>query len=174
MKSNITPRGRSAADNQTITVPVPPQRLRWLCSELDANGIPYRLDADPLGNSNLTTLDAAQPIIDHVLGYQPANRGLSKFDLAARQPGHRSRLTDSLGLIIALGLVGLVVAQSGHITGDPTTRAMLIGVVGLGVTFLISELVLGNDPRRWLFVLGMMGLFGTAVFYFVMRAMGVL
>lgn len=168
-RANPLPRGRATADNATITVTVPPNRVRWLLSQLDADGIPYEFDG-----ATLTTMDAAQPIVDQVLGHQPASHGLSRFDLLSRQRQNRSRFMDSLGFALALLIVGVVIVQSGHITTDPTARAVIVGGGGLAVTLLISEMLLGSDPRRWLFILGMSGLFGTAAFYFAMQAMGVL
>jgi hypothetical protein len=60
-------------DMALITVPVPPQRLGWLYSQLDASGIPYQDD----GRGNVTTLEMAQPIVDQVLGYQAQRPGSS-------------------------------------------------------------------------------------------------
>jgi hypothetical protein len=174
------PRGN---DNATITVPVPPWRLRWLMSQLDAAGIPFDLDAA----GNLTTMEAGQPIIDQVLGYQSqrpqfgAERG--GFDLLSRRPGNRSTATDALGFVLALGVVYAVVTQSARMAAwagglglnPDTTRAAAIIVAGLVVTLLISERVIGpRDRRRWLFVAGMMGLFVAAAWWFACKAWGIL
>jgi hypothetical protein len=174
------PRGASAADNTTITVPVPPQRLRWLMSQLDAAGIPFDLDA----GGNVTTLEAAQPIIDQVLGHQSrAQFGGGGFDLLSRQPQNRSFATDAIGFALALLAVWGVISQSARVAewaaaaglNPDTTRGVAISAAGLVVTLLISEIVIGRgDSRRWLFVLGMLGLFVAATWWFVAHGMGVL
>jgi hypothetical protein len=171
-----------ADDSPVIEMSVPPNRVRWLCSQLDAAGLPYEMDAA----GNLRTLDAAQPIIDQVLGYQsprPGQFGGGGLDLLRRQPQNRSRATDAAGFVGSLLVVGTIVVQSSRVAawaGDmglnpDVTRGWVILVAGLAVTYFVSEIVIGRgDSRRWLFVLGMLGLFVAAAWWFLAHGMGVL
>jgi hypothetical protein len=153
-----------AADNPTITVPVPPPRLRWLESQLEAAGIPFDVDAA----GNLTTLEVAQPIIDMVLGYQPKipKGKYNRMPFDVRVLGFFA----SLVVVIAIALESVAVMPLAVGLGiDPfIARGAAILLAGLVVTLLFSEGLL-RDSRRWLFVLGMMGLFlAAALFVWVM------
>lgn len=162
-------------DNPTITVQLPPW-LAWQAARaLAAAGIPH----DQAPDGTITTMEAGQAVIDDVLARHGQAR---QFDPLRRQRANRSLPTDALGFALALAVVGLVIWQSAPVAAvaasvglDPDlARGAAIAVAGLGGTMLISEGLLGGDGRRWLFVVGMCGLFGTAAFYFIMRSLGVL
>lgn len=166
---------------EALTVIVSGRRLGWLVRELNALGLPYEVQRSG-GGYQVYTSEAARPVAEKVVNYtpQPVRRG--GLDLLCRQPQNRRRSTDAMGFALALMVVGIVVTQAGSFLplvaglglGGDMGRGALVLVIGLAVTLGISELVIGPDPRRWLFILGMMGLFGTAAVWFVARGMGVL
>jgi hypothetical protein len=155
-----------AADNPTITVPVPPQRLWWMKSQLEAAGIPFDVDAA----GNLTTLEVAQPIIDMVLGYQPKiPRGnYNRMPMDVRVLGFFA----SLVVVVAVAVESVAVAPLAAGLGiNPNIgRAVAIIVAGAIVTLLFSEGLL-RDGRRHLFILGMMGLFLAAALFVWVRGL---
>lgn len=165
-----------------LAVQVQPQRVGWLVRELEAAGLPYEVKRAG-GAYQVYTSEAARPLAQKVVNYTPQrNWGRGGFDLLCRQPQNRRRSTDAMGFVLALMVVGIVITQAGAflplvaglgLTGN-MGRAVLVLVVGLSVTLGISELVIGPDPRRWLFILGMMGLFAAAATWFIGKGMGVL
>ena len=166
-----------------LAVQVQPQRLGWLLRELEAAGLPYEVQRAGTAY-HVYTSEAARPVAEKVVNYTPQQQWARRggLDLLSRQPQNRSRGMDAAGFVLALLVVAVIVTQAGAflplvaglgLAGD-MGRGVLVLVSGLAVTLGISELVIGPDPRRWLFVLGMMGLFGTAAVWFIAKGMGVL
>lgn len=163
-------------DMALITVPVPPQRLRWLASEMDASGIPYRIQQDPRSQAyNVQTYQMAQPILEQVLG------AVAGWDLLARQPRSRSRGTDALGFGLTTSLMGFTVYAAVQIgaaaaaAGLPGDAASFTAVLVLGLVLTaVLNIVTHSDPRRWLLVLGVWLGLAAAMLWFGSRAMGVL
>ncbi len=166
-----------------LAVTVQPQRLGWLLRELNAAGLPYEVQRAG-GAYQVYTAEAARPVAEKVVNYTPQPRTPRRggLDLLCRQPQNRRRSSDAMGFVLALLVVGIVITQAGAflplvaglgLAGD-MGRGVLVLVSGLAVTLGISELVIGPDPRRWLFILGMMGLFGTAAVWFIAKGMGIL
>lgn len=150
-----------------ITVLVPPQRLGWLRSAMDGAGIPYRIDRDQAGQYNIETYQMAAPIIEQVIGHKP--KAVNPFPMDVRV----------IGFIASLVLVVAVFVQSANVepialdagVNPLVVRAAMILVIGAVVTVFISEGLL-RDSRRWLFVLGMMGLFLAAALWFGLIGLG--
>lgn len=154
---------------QMIAFDVQPWHAGTLTARLDGERIPY----DLRGNT-LITYKAAEALISEVV----PQRGLSRWDLLSRQQGNRRTVTDAIGFILSLSAVVAILTQSGPWSarlglGD-MGRAVLILVVGLVVTLFVSEMIIGaRDPRRWMFVSGMMGLFIAGAMWFIGKSMGV-
>ncbi len=154
-----------------ITVAVPPQRLGWLCSQLDANRIPYQED----GRGNVTTLEAAQPIVDQVLGYEAHSRPQQ------RRRGGLDALTATLChiLLVVLGLIllwlGMWEAFLFAMAGELFWRFL---DVRQEQAFRRAEAV-GYDMSRdrrgdVLFNLGIAAVLAYCIWFFGSKAMGVL
>lgn len=161
--------------SEMMAIQVQPRLQGQMSALLDQHSIPYQWRGDVI-----VTYQSAGPLIDQVVGPQP---GLASLDLLRRQVGHRSRVTDTIGFVLALTAVAVVVTQSsrvgsaaGAIGIDPdTAHGVTILVAGAVGTWLISTMIIGpRDPRRWLFVLGMIGLFVAAAAWYVAHGMGVL
>jgi hypothetical protein len=135
-------------NDDMITVAVPPQRMRWLYSQLDASGIPYQDD----GRGNVTTLEMAQPIIEQVLGYeakQPRKPGLMQRLKAFAQ--EQIYFVEEMIVFIAVGaalIAGVKFFGLGQL--DPTfailfrsgTDLPLIRAVGLLVVAIVVLIAL--------------------------------
>ena len=158
-----------------ITVPVPPQRLRWLASEMDASGIPYRIQQDRKTQEySVQTYQVAQPILQKVLA---VTEGWDVFD---RKPEHRSTSSDAMGFTLAFVTVGGIViwssqvadwASGAGIDGD-LARGVAILVAGWTVTLVWSELFLHHDKRRHIFRTPMLTLFACAAMWFILTGCG--
>jgi hypothetical protein len=162
-------------DMALITVPVPPQRLRWLASEMDASGIPYRIQQDRQTQAySVETYQMAQPILQRVLATT------EQWDVFDRKPENRSRIGDAMGFFISLVALGTIVNQSGMIAdmaagaginGD-VARGAAILAVGVTVTMVWSEVFMHHDKRRGIFRESMIALFVVAGMWFILSGMG--
>jgi hypothetical protein len=166
---------RPPDDMALITVPVPPQRLRWLASELDASGIPYRIQQDRQTQAySVQTHQVAQPILQQVLGTT------ERWDVFDRKPENRDKLGDAMGFFISLVALGTIVNQSGAIAemaagaginGD-VARGVAILAAGVTITLVWSELFMHHDRRRGMFRDSMIALFLVAGAWFILTGMG--
>lgn len=157
----------NAPENTVITVACPPQRLRWLVSELSAAGVPF--DVQKAGSEyHVQTLQSATPVVNGVLGSKP-KRAVNPFPTDIRV----------IGFIVSLGLVVVTFMQSAGVepvaleagVNPLIARGVVVLVVGVVVTLAMSEGLL-RDSRRWLFILGMMGLFLAAALWFGLQGAG--
>ncbi len=161
-------------DMALITVPVPPQRLRWLASEMDASGVPYRIQQDQAGQYNIQTFQMAQPILQRVLGMT------EKWDVFDRKPEHRNTGSDAMFAFVTFAALGTIIMQSSMVADWATgaglngdfARGVAIIVVGWTLTLVCSELFLHHDKRRHMFRGPLLTLFACAGMWFILTGCG--
>lgn len=164
-------------DSELIRVDVEPQQIRPLAYELNRERIPFQVYQDARTQQySVETHQAAEPILQQVLG------AVRRADLFDRQPQHRNDVSDALGFLLSFMVLGVIIYQSARVAvwadaagvnGD-ITRGIVILVVGIISTLFWSEVLMGNDKRRYLFKQGMFGLYLVAGAWFVLHGMGVL
>lgn len=162
-------------DMALITVPVPPQRLGWLCSEMDQAGMPYRIQRDPQTQTyNVETYQMAQPILQRVLGMT------EKWDVFDRKPEHRNTGSDAMFAFVTFAALGTIIIQSSMVAdwangvglnGD-FARGVAIIAVGWTLTLVCSELFLHHDKRRHMFRGPLLTLFACAGMWFILTGIG--
>jgi hypothetical protein len=159
-----------------ITVPVPPQHAWRVAMALDNERIDYHYDKI---HGTITTYAAAQVVIDDALGQQGGGM-VAGWDPFRRLPQNRSRSTDALGFVFSLAIVGGVIVLSGRLAelaasvganGD-LVRGVGILLAGAVVVRLLVQFGLRRDPRRHMFVQGMMGLFLAAALWYICVGVG--
>jgi len=164
------------SDNPLIEIPLSPWLAWQAARELQRAGIPY----EQLPDGTIRTLEAGQPILDMIMAQHGQQRagGLAGLDLLRRSQQNRRRAADAVGFALSLAAVGWILTQSGgwsdRLGLGGVGRGAVILIAGLVLTLFVSEIVIGaRDPRRRLFVVGMMGLFAVGAMWFIGRGMGV-
>lgn len=167
-------------DQEIVITPIPAQRLGWVRRELEQAGAGHYVERTSAGY-NVHTYTNGAPIAQRVAGYTPQSSDGGGWDLMRRQRANRSRTTDALGFVFSLGLVGAVLYAAGAMADvlssagiDPdAAQALIVPALGMAVTLVVSELVIGaSDNRRWMFIAGMGGLFLAAAMWFGGNAAG--
>jgi hypothetical protein len=150
----MTTRKQNTKQAPVVTAAVPGQRLGWLKSELDAAGLPYKVERAGDGYHVHTHVQAA-PVVDGVLGYKA--KGPRKLPLLQRIKAIAQKLIYFVqdlivyAVIVAALLVGVRIYGLGDLdpsfallVGDvdgPLLRVFVFLVVAVVVLFALNRKV---------------------------------